>query len=180
MQTIGRAAKSVGLSRSTLLYYDRIGLLSPSGRSPAGYRFYSNADMRRLEKIVFFRRTGASLEEIAQMLEVSESKLGSMLERRLGELADQIQVLREQQQVIVDLLRLDALPSWIRGMNKKKWVALLRAVGLDDQRMWEWHVRFEEMTPGGHHDFLSALGIGEKEIAAIRNWATAGQFGEAP
>jgi DNA-binding transcriptional MerR regulator len=178
MQTIGRAAKSVGLSRSTLLYYDRIGLLIPSGRSPAGYRVYSDADMRRLEKIVFFRRTGASLEEIARILEASESKLGSIMKRRLAELTDQIQVLREQQQVVLKLLRHDVRPPWIRGMNKKKWVALLRAVGLDDQRMWEWHVRFEEMTPRGHHDFLSALGIDESEIAAIRKWAGGGQSGE--
>ena len=46
--------------------------------------------------------------------------------------------------------------------------------------MWEWHVRFEEMAPRGHHDFLAALGIEESEIAAIRKWAVGGQFGEAP
>ena len=34
--TIGRLARQHGLSRSTLLYYDRIDLLHPSGRSSAG------------------------------------------------------------------------------------------------------------------------------------------------
>jgi DNA-binding transcriptional MerR regulator len=43
MHTIGQAAKHANLSRSTLLYYDRIGLLRPSGRSRAGYRLYNGA-----------------------------------------------------------------------------------------------------------------------------------------
>ena len=38
MQTISQAAKKFKLSRSTLLYYDRIGLLRPTERTAAGYR----------------------------------------------------------------------------------------------------------------------------------------------
>jgi hypothetical protein len=41
MLTIGRLAERFGLSRSTLLYYDSIELLSPSARSDANYRLYS-------------------------------------------------------------------------------------------------------------------------------------------
>ncbi len=40
MITIGRLARRFGLSRSTLLYYDSIGLLSPSTRSAKDYRLY--------------------------------------------------------------------------------------------------------------------------------------------
>jgi DNA-binding transcriptional MerR regulator len=49
--TIGRIARIFGLSRSTLLYYDSIGLLTPTGRSDAGYRLYSEDDRKRLERI---------------------------------------------------------------------------------------------------------------------------------
>ncbi|MFC1747364.1 MerR family DNA-binding transcriptional regulator [Pseudomonadota bacterium] len=38
MHTIGEVSKRFSISRSTLLYYDAIGLLSPSGRSNANYR----------------------------------------------------------------------------------------------------------------------------------------------
>ena len=44
--TVGRLARAFGLSRSTLLYYDSIGLLRPTGRSPANYRLYTRADGR--------------------------------------------------------------------------------------------------------------------------------------
>jgi len=47
MYRIRELAGLFGLSRSTLLYYDRIGLLSPSARSESGYRLYSAADRER-------------------------------------------------------------------------------------------------------------------------------------
>ncbi len=38
MLTVGKLAEDFGLSRSTLLYYDRIGLLQPAARTEKGYR----------------------------------------------------------------------------------------------------------------------------------------------
>jgi hypothetical protein len=49
--TIGQLARKHGLSRSTLLYYDRIGLLSPTSRSAAGYRRYGPTEVDRLTRI---------------------------------------------------------------------------------------------------------------------------------
>ena len=56
------------LSRSTLLYYHRIGLLRPNARSPAGYRLYSDDDKERLTAICNFRQAGLGLEEIRKLL----------------------------------------------------------------------------------------------------------------
>ena len=61
--TISALARRFGLSRSALLHYDRIGLLSPSGRSLAGYRCYSEADADRLRAIQTFRRTETGRED---------------------------------------------------------------------------------------------------------------------
>jgi len=47
MYTVGSLARSFGLSRSTLLYYDSIGLCKPSGRSAANYRTYTENDRAR-------------------------------------------------------------------------------------------------------------------------------------
>lgn len=171
MYTISQAARKAGLSRSTLLYYHRLGLLHPSARSSAGYRLYGPGEMARLEKIVFFRSTGASLADIVRMLDAESGKLRQMLENRLEELNRQIRLMRDQQQVIVRLLKHDNLPARYRGMTKEKWVALLRESGLDDESMHRWHLAFERMSPQGHHDFLASLGVAEDEIAAIRQWS---------
>ena len=171
MYTIGQMARRADLSRSTLLYYDRIGLLRPSSRSPAGYRLYDAADLRRLEKIAFYRRTGAPLHEIDRLLAASDDALRSLLEKRLRDLQEQILTLREQQSVIMKLLQHDRLPSQITGMDKDKWVGLLSAAGLDEAGMRRWHKAFERLAPQGHHDFLSALGIPEADVKTIRAWS---------
>ena len=174
MLTIGKAASKFNLARSTLLYYERIGLLQPSQRTAAGYRLYSPADIRRLAKICFYRRTGVPLDEVQRLMDATPSTLRTVLEKRLADLNRDIQNLRLQEDIIVKLLGYDRLPSRMRGMDKQKWVALLRAAGLDEAQMFQWHVEFERLYPEDHHEFLAALGIAETEIADIRRWAKNG------
>ena len=64
MYTIGQLVKEFQLSRSTLLYYDRIGLLRPSARSDANYRLYTAADLARMQQIILYKDAGLSLEAI--------------------------------------------------------------------------------------------------------------------
>ena len=66
--TIGALIKRFKLSRSTLLYYDKIGLLTPSARSDAGYRLYTDNDLKRMEQIALYKEAGLALEAIAQLL----------------------------------------------------------------------------------------------------------------
>ena len=72
MYTIGRLARRYQLSRSTLLYYDRIGLLKPGARTETGYRIYDEYDAKRLEKICTYRRAGLALADIKTSLDGPE------------------------------------------------------------------------------------------------------------
>ena len=65
---MGEVARLSHVSVRTLHHYDAIGLLAPSGRSPAGYRLYSDTDLRRLRQILFYRELGFALDEIADIL----------------------------------------------------------------------------------------------------------------
>src|SRR5207253_9064656 len=65
---VGELAKHSGLTVRTLHHYDHIGLLSPSARSDAGYRLYSQDDVARLHAIQALRHLGLSLPDIARML----------------------------------------------------------------------------------------------------------------
>ena len=67
MLTVGHLARRFELSRSTLLYYDSIGLLKPSGRSKSRYRLYSEDDCRRLQAICRYREAGLALDEIRRV-----------------------------------------------------------------------------------------------------------------
>jgi DNA-binding transcriptional MerR regulator len=166
--TVSRLGKKYGLSRTALLYYDRIGLLSPSGRSRARYRVYSAADEKRLEAICRYRDIGLSLDQIKDLLAGTSSRTAALLEARLDALNAEIERLREQQRVIVRLL---ARPKKLRGaraIDKAGWVAILRAAGLDDAAMHRWHVEFERTAPQAHQDFLESLGMSTREVSRIR------------
>lgn len=53
--TVKKAAKLAGISVRTLHHYDHVGLLAPSAATEAGYRLYADADMARLQQILFYR-----------------------------------------------------------------------------------------------------------------------------
>jgi hypothetical protein len=61
-------------------------------------------------------------------------------------------------------------------MDKERWIALLRAIGLDDEGMAEWHQEFERLSPALHQEFLEGLGIAAKEIELIRQWSRNAKF----
>jgi DNA-binding transcriptional MerR regulator len=67
--TVSRPAELAGVSVRTLHHYDQIGLLNPARRSPAGYRLYDEADLLRLQQILFFRELDFSLADIRQILD---------------------------------------------------------------------------------------------------------------
>ncbi|GAC00317.1 putative MerR family transcriptional regulator [Gordonia namibiensis NBRC 108229] len=52
--TVGVVAGMVGVSVRTLHHYDQIGLVTPSRRTPAGYRVYDDADVARLYRVLTF------------------------------------------------------------------------------------------------------------------------------
>lgn len=66
--SVGEAARLAGVTVRTLHHYDEVGLLSPRGRTAAGYRSYSGADLDRLRRILFYRELDLGLDDIASIL----------------------------------------------------------------------------------------------------------------
>jgi len=71
--TIGKLAQRADLNPRTLRYYERIGLLTPSGRTAAGYRLYMEKDAIRLAFIRQAQGLGLSLAEIADIIVLREA-----------------------------------------------------------------------------------------------------------
>ncbi len=177
--TIGQLARRFTLARGTLLYYDRIGLLTPSGRTNGNYRLYNGTDLERLSKIRHYRAAGLSLEAIQQILRQEGEGLRGVLAQRLFAINQEIQHLHEQQALILKLLQADPLTLDAPVLTKALWVEMLRAAGLDEAGMQRWHREFEQQAPEAHQAFLVSLGIDAEEIAAIRGWSREMEPGEA-
>lgn len=169
--TIGQVARRYGIARGTLLHYDGIGLLCPRRRSAANYRLYEASDLARLEKIRHYRSAGLSLDAIAELLAREGEGLRATFEQRLFAINREIQQLREQQALILQLLQSDCGSFDSPLVDKSLWVALLRQAGLDASGMRRWHAAFERVAPLAHQAFLESLGIAAEEIAAIRDWS---------
>ena len=72
--TIGKLGNATDTSVETIRYYERIGLMPPPPRTPAGYRLYSDDSVRRLAFIRHARRLEFSLNETAELLKQRDGK----------------------------------------------------------------------------------------------------------
>jgi DNA-binding transcriptional MerR regulator len=87
---VGEVAALAGVTVRTLHHYDRIGLLSPSGRTGAGYRQYSPADLDRLHQVLLYRELGFPLEEVATLLDDPAADPEAHLRRQHALLRDRL------------------------------------------------------------------------------------------
>jgi MerR family transcriptional regulator, thiopeptide resistance regulator len=92
--SVGQVAGSAGVTIRALHHYDEIRLLSPSGRSAAGYRIYEEADLERLQRILFYQELGFTLEEIAAIMDDPRTDAVGHLRRQRGLLIERIERLR--------------------------------------------------------------------------------------
>ena len=180
MKTISQVAAQFGISRSTLLYYDRVGLCSPPYRTSAGYRLYSEEDILVLEQIRQYRNAGMPVREIKDLLDDHEpDRIDLALKEQLSQINVEMASLRKQQALVLSLLKDGCAELHARIMDKASWINLLRSCGMNDADMRRWHVMFEKQSPQAHQDFLESLGIPEKEIKTIRNKARTGFTGSS-
>ncbi|EGD54376.1 MerR family transcriptional regulator [Gordonia neofelifaecis] len=99
--TVGRLADRTGVTVRTLHHYDQIGLLSPTMRTAAGYRLYTEADRERLARIVVYRRLEMPLDEIAALLDGDD---------------DPVDHLRRQRDAVMS--RLDELTDLVAAIDR--------------------------------------------------------------
>ena len=68
MMTVHEVSRLAGVSIRTLQYYDKIGLLHPTGYTDAGYRLYDDTALERLQHILLFRELEFSLKDIRMII----------------------------------------------------------------------------------------------------------------
>ena len=85
MYKVSEFARKAGTTVRTLHHYDRLGLLRPGGRSGAGYRFYGERELARLQQIATLKFIGLPLKAIKRLLERADLDLAETLrlQRRL-------------------------------------------------------------------------------------------------
>ncbi len=95
--SVKQLADLAGVSVRTLHYYDEIGLLKPSSIADNGYRSYDEAELLKLQQILFFRELEFPLEKIQKIM-------GSKQYSTLGAMYDQRQLLEHKTKRLSKLL----------------------------------------------------------------------------
>lgn len=85
--SISQAAERSGFATSALRFYEREGLVRP-GRTAAGYRSYTEADVAALRFIGRAKSLGLALEHVAEVLPLFRGDRCSPVQERLRELVD--------------------------------------------------------------------------------------------
>lgn len=139
MYRISELAEQVGLSRSTLLYYEKLGLITGK-RLDNGYRSYSERDLQRLRLLQQLQAGGLTLKECQACLEAK-------VDRQL--LLDRMQLLDKE-------------------IAQKQQSRDLLAAMLGESDMTEWHQSLEQTAPDAHLDWLLKQGFDEKQALRLK------------
>jgi len=171
MLSVTQLARACGLSRTTVLYYESLGLLPAPSRSTGNYRQFGDKHLNRLRQICCYRSAGLKLADVRTLLgEPKQAEAAAVLKRRLAEIGMEIERLKEHQRAILRLLE-HRTTFRSKDMNKDKWVSIMKAAGFADDDMHKWHREFERSAPEDHQEFLEYLKIPTPEIERIRAWS---------
>jgi DNA-binding transcriptional MerR regulator len=107
---IGQLAETTGISRDTIRYYEKIGLLPPARRRESGYREYPDAAGNRIQVIRNAVQLGFPLKEIAKVLHVRDAggapcrQVRDYARALVGEIDQQIHALELRKRAMLDVI----------------------------------------------------------------------------
>jgi DNA-binding transcriptional MerR regulator len=115
---VGKVAGLAGVTVRTLHHYDEIGLLCPSGRSDAGYRSYSDSDLDKLQRVLYYRELGFSLEAIATVLGDPATDAAAHLARQRELLVERIGRLQRMVASVDRAMEAQNMGKWLTPEEK--------------------------------------------------------------
>ncbi len=102
--SVGEICERTGITRKTLFYYDKIGLLCPSERTQRqNFKLYDSKKLSRLEEIISYRGAGLSIREIRELLDDGQTNRLEILEQAMERL------LKEQEEKEQEIKNLKSL-----------------------------------------------------------------------
>lgn len=155
-------ATRAGVTIRALHHYDRLGLLKPSGRTPAGYRLYTDRDLVRLEQIVALKFIGFPLSQIRDVLNRKDLDVTVMLRQQRRIIAEKrdhleraIRAIERAEQVlasgdptdwepfrkIIEVIQMQTRKDWMKQYYTEEQLENLRSrwspeVQAESERGW--------------------------------------------
>ena len=142
--TVGEVAKKMGVTVRTLQYYDKQGLLSPSGESRGGRRLYTDQDVVQLHQILSMKSLGFSLDDIKNRLVSLDTPaaVARALSEQAAAVREKLESLSASLQAI-ETLRQEVLQ--MQAVDFKKYADII--VNLQMKNEYYWLIKhFDDKT----------------------------------
>lgn len=139
MYRISQLADVVGLSRSTLLYYEKLGLIKGE-RLQNGYRQYSEKEAQRLVLLQNLQAGGLTLKECQACIDAKVNR--SLLVERLAQLDKEIEQKQQSRHLLAALL--------------------------GERSLSNWHESLDLVAPEAHLEWLIKQGFDEKQAMRLK------------
>lgn len=125
-------AHKAAVTARTLRFYDKVGLLSPSEYTSAGYRLYSDEDLWRLQQILALKFLGFSLEEIKVCLQTDSARLHEAL-------TTQKLMMREKRHQLDRIIEAIEQTETVLQGNQDDWesiIKVIQAMHMEQNKEW--------------------------------------------
>ena len=84
--TLRELCKEYGVSRRAVQGYEKIGLVSPSGKTPQGYLLYDEVVQKRIHTIYRLQQFGFQLKEVKALAGKPNAEIRKSLEEKRSEM----------------------------------------------------------------------------------------------
>ena len=118
---IAEVEKLTGMSKQTIRFYEKEGLVSPKRNQENQYREYDENDIKQLKLIYVLRKTGLSVEDISRVLK-DEISMRDAINARRAEIVKE----RKERDKLLDFC--DSLK-----MQSKEWIDVDKYVSIIQQ-----------------------------------------------
>lgn len=142
-KTVLEVSRLCGISVRTLHYYDEIGLLRPARTTGAGYRLYGDAQLARLQQILFFKELDFPLREISAILQNPDFDPRKALENHRALLMQKRGRLEELIGLVDKMLKGDATVKF-EPFDNREIEAARRRYAAEAQERWGGTAAFAE------------------------------------
>lgn len=133
--SVAQLARLTGVSVRTLHVYDKLGLLTPSVRTDAGYRYYGEAELLRLQQILFYKELEMPLKAIAELLDDPGFDLVEALtghKQALAAKRDRLDILLNTIDNTIDHLKNNTMSNFEKLYEGLENAAALRQEAIDN------------------------------------------------
>jgi DNA-binding transcriptional MerR regulator len=167
--TVQKLGSLAGVSTRTLRYYDEIGILKPARINSSGYRIYGQAEVDRLQQILFYRELGVSLDSIKDIV-TSPSFDGA---NALKEHRDKLLEKKEQLDLLIaNVDKTIALKEGrINMSNKEKFEGFKKKLVEDNEKKYGEEIRQKYGNDTVDKSNAKVMNMSEKDHEAVTKLA---------